>query len=133
MSHHFEWDASRYGLEIPDMDYGHRLIIECMNDLHAGSVANASPIELGNRFDRLVRATVEHFSDEERLMAEIGFPDAARHRLMHQQILERLYRFQLEFRRTGVLPERLFNFLGMWLQAHLGGVDREYARHCRAA
>ena len=45
----------------------------------------------------------------------------------------RLYRFQLEFRRTGVLPERLFNFLGMWLQAHLGGVDREYARHCRAA
>jgi hemerythrin-like metal-binding protein len=133
MSHHFEWDASRYVLGIPDMDHGHGMIIDCMNQLHAGSVAQASRIELGNIFDRLVRVTVEHFSDEERYMAECAYPDAARHRLLHQQILERLYRFQLEFRRTGVLPERLFNFFGMWLQAHMGDSDVQYARYCKAA
>jgi hemerythrin-like metal-binding protein len=133
MGNHFEWDASEYVLGIPDMDHGHRLIIECMNELHSRSVAQASRIELGNIFDRLVRVTVEHFSDEERFMADIAYPDAARHRLAHQQILERLYRFQLQFRHTGVLPERLFHFFGMWLQSHICGIDTKYAEYFEAA
>ena len=133
MSEFFEWDAARYGLDIPQMDDEHQVIVNCMNRLHELHVSQASRALLGKALVDLQRATSRHFADEEAFMQRIGFPEFARHKIIHTSLLERLAQFQQQFDAKGALTEDFFAFLKMWLKAHICGIDVKYAAHSRAA
>ena len=75
----------------------------------AGSPDNKFP----SCYSALIAHTEAHFSHEERLMRESGFPHAAEHLSEHRQMLQELKRFQnrrLVMARAYIsqrLPERL--------------------------
>lgn len=133
MSDFFEWDASKYGLNIPMIDTEHQQIIAAMNELHARVEAKAPRPKLAEALDHLRRVTVAHFRDEEAFMEKIGFADLRKHSLVHQSLLERLDTFVKEFQAKGVLDAELFMFLKMWLKSHICGIDTKYAKHAHAA
>lgn len=133
MSDFFEWDAAKYGLDIPKIDDDHQQIIAAMNDLHAACEAKSPRARQAEAFDRLLRVTIAHFKDEEAYMEKIGYPDLRKHRHMHQHLLERLDFFHKEFKAGGELGAELFMFLKMWLKSHICGIDTQYARHAHAA
>lgn len=58
-------------------DEQHRKLIETINQIE-------SDVPLDQILRTLSRYAEEHFSHEERLMAESGFPDLAQHRLQHK-------------------------------------------------
>lgn len=133
MSEYFEWDPSRFALHVPAMDDEHRQIIGCMNRLHELSASNATRAELDKALKALLDITVRHFKDEESYMEKIGFPDLAKHRIVHKHLLERLAQFKTQFESIGAFTEEFFYFLKMWLKSHICGIDSQYARHANAA
>ena len=133
MGEFFDWDAGKYGLDIPLIDDEHRQIIDAMNELHRLHSTGQPASRLAGALTQLQRVTVAHFKDEEAYMARIGYADLQKHRLVHEHLLKRLEDFARDFRSSGALTEDFFHFLKMWLKSHICGIDAQYAAHSRAA
>jgi hemerythrin len=132
MANFFEWDA-KYNLGVQAMDDEHRLIIDAMNQLYELHVAKALGPRLLKVMQHLVQVTRRHFADEEAYMEKLGYPDLRKHRHMHAHLLERLDQFEAQMRGSGAATEDLFNFLKMWLKAHICGIDTQYAKFSKVA
>jgi hemerythrin len=133
MSNYFEWDAAKFGLGVHAMDEEHQQLIRYMNTLHDLHCAHAPRDEVGRALDVLARYTVKHFADEELYMAKIGFPELAKHKLVHRDLLAKVGLHVADFKKTGTLSEPFFVFLKMWLKAHICGIDIKYARQAAVA
>ena len=80
-------------------------------------------------FGMVMRKTEEyvltHFTDEEKLMAELRYPDLAQHRLQHQEIVEALKVRQMTFKLLQTEAEKmaearvLLCFINDWLNDHV--------------
>jgi hemerythrin-like metal-binding protein len=133
MSGYFHWDASTYGIKVPEMDREHEVLIGHMNTVHHLHQSHAGRAAIGPALNELVTYTRRHFADEEAYMSRIGFPGLRIHAGIHRQLLERVDVFAAEFARTGALSEDFFVFLKMWLKAHICGIDSKYAQHSAVA
>lgn len=133
MSDYFQWDASKYGINVSAMDYEHEILIGHMNAVHSLHVAQAGRTAIGAALEKLAAYTRKHFADEEAYMARIGFPGLRLHAGVHKQLLARIDEFAAEFARTGALTDDFFIFLKMWLKAHICGIDVKYAQEAKTA
>ncbi|MGD0503290.1 MAG: hemerythrin family protein [Steroidobacteraceae bacterium] len=133
MSELFEWNAATYGLNVPEMDSEHQVLIGHMNKLYELHQKNAPTVQLSAALDALVNYTVKHFADEEAYMVKTGFPGIKTHAGVHKQLLEQVATHVATFRSTGKLTDAFFNFLTFWLKAHIRGVDTRYAKHAAVA
>jgi len=82
------WDESRHALGIPSIDQQHRELMSLVNELSV-AVENGCDCELAQRrMKKLLDFAAEHFSYEEALMREHGFPGLEQHAAEHAKILE---------------------------------------------
>jgi hemerythrin len=128
MSDYFEWDVSRYGINVSAMDQEHEILIGHMNTLHKLHLSGATRTALGSALQELVSYTRKHFANEEDYMSRIGYPGLRSHAQIHEQMIERIAAFDVDFKHTGKLTDDFFAFLKMWLKAHICGIDVKYAR-----
>lgn len=130
---HIEWTESM-SVNNGDMDSDHQRLIEIINRLWvADSLGNRQIIEFV--LDDLVNYTEFHFSREERLMEQAGFPDRARHCSIHQGICRRLEEIRWEYF-EGIRDELrsgLLEFVTTWLNKHILEEDMQYSSHFTAA
>jgi hemerythrin-like metal-binding protein len=129
----FQWDPARLGLQIREMDDGHKVLIELMNRLHTAHEAGARVGEQLHILEDLLAATSKHFTEEETYMERIGFPGLRIHRGVHTQLLDKLAQYHASVKAQHVLPDDLFVFFKMWLSAHICGIDSKYAQHAKTA
>jgi hemerythrin len=127
-----KWDRARYGLDIPAIDREHEILVGLMGTVHALHEAQAGSATLGAALGDLVAYARRHFAAEEAFMARIGYTDLTGHARLHQVILERVGAFAAQFERNGVLPPEFFDFLGVWLDGHIGSLDAQYAAFAAA-
>jgi hemerythrin len=132
MSDFFEWDA-KFDLGVGAMDSEHRMIVDAMNQLHRLHEGHAPAAEQMKVMTRLVDVTKRHFADEEAYMEKLGFPDLRKHRNIHVLLLERLGQYEAAMRAKGAASQDLFDFLKMWLKAHICGIDTKYAAYGKVA
>jgi hemerythrin len=52
---------------------------------------------------------------------------------VHRNLMEKLNEHAVGFRQNKEFTEPLFQFLHMWLRAHICGVDMKYAAHAHCA
>ena len=125
-----EW-SSRLQLDVPDMDAAHKRLIEMMGKLARLSESKASRAEVLGTFQALADATKKHFSEEEKYMESIAYAEIAQHRMIHVRLLEQLDHHLGRFKAstTSVIEPAVFDFLKVWLQAHIAGIDQGYADH----
>ncbi len=129
------WDASMETGD-PHMDRQHREIIELVDRLDAIGADDASWMQHAREIlDRVMDLTVTHFTTEELLMVQVGYPDEAQERMLQQHRDFKAYaRLRvLEFRVgdrsvLALLP----GFLRMWLVEHEFGLDRELVSWIRS-
>ncbi len=133
MPNYFEWNPATYGLDVPEMDAEHQVLIGYMNRLHDLHLAHASKPELLAAVDTLVKYTVKHFADEEAYMARVGHPELVSHAAIHKRLLEKVSAHVEATRATGKLTDEFFAFLKMWLKAHICGIDAKYGRRSKVA
>lgn len=119
-------------LGLPQIDEQHRRLVDRYNELAAAYRRREPDAELARRLAVLLDFTAAHFASEEALMAEMGYDGLDEHREEHQDLLQRVGRFQVvlaEGRQTITLP--VLQYLQHWLLGHMRGADGEFGKAAR--
>jgi len=121
-----KWD-DQLSVKNLKIDSQHQALISMINDLHDSMMAGKSKDTMQKTIQGLVRYAVEHFSTEEQIFLQYGYPNAARHQQEHKKFIEKIEEFSKDFS-TGKmgLSIQVMNFLSDWLKNHIMGFDQEY-------
>lgn len=120
-----EW-SDKLDVGVSSMNNQHQYLLDLMNKLYEGN-------NNGDDFDSLLpllislkEFTIQHFQEEEIYMESINYSGLASHKLIHQQLLNKLNEQESEILEKRAFPASFFNFLKVWLSAHIQGIDMKY-------
>jgi len=110
---------------VREIDDQHRVLVDLLNRLGAAVDGNSTEIQ-GEILESLTQYVGRHFADEERLMIENGYEQAAAHLADHRRLTERVGQMSADFKQ-GKAPsmEALAIFLRQWLTFHILHTDKE--------
>lgn len=123
----FVW-KDQYSLGISAMDDEHKVLIDKINDLAEGIDKGVKQPELKRLFTDLSNYVVEHFSDEERFLEGINYPELDQHKAIHRKLIARVGEFDHDLQNGRLDSAALVAFLNDWLIQHILGVDMRYSR-----
>ena len=116
------------------IDDQHQQLIDYLNNLNdaieSGS-STSSVFEL--LFNNLVYYSKYHFSDEEKLMAEINYPGLDHQRTEHEFFINKLAEMQNRFMADENIELVVLTFLGDWLVNHIVEEDKKIAAFIKAS
>ena len=120
------WDSA-YECGHKVVDHEHKALFRVSNDLLA-AILSGLPEEKTNAIvDTLVRDLVQHFRDEESIIAAAGYPGASAHAAIHRELESRAGALVERFRIGKSGLGELFQFLAEDVVAkHLLGADRSF-------
>jgi hemerythrin-like metal-binding protein len=120
------------GVRVVDND--HKTLIRMLNDLNDGILAGHARSALEAVIEGLLKYTKLHFTREERLLADSGFPDAAAHKTEHDLLSRRFMNLQARFEmgQSRELSLEAMRLLKSWLTDHIQGSDQNYGAHLNA-
>jgi hemerythrin-like metal-binding protein len=128
-----EWQDS-YSLGIVAIDLQHRVLMDMTNRLHKAALGEKNGDDIEYAMNELLTYVEFHFSFEERLLAECGYPSLIEHRDSHQGLLAEFRALQADINGGRlVLNDRVMNFLQGWLTHHIVSSDRDFAPLALAA
>jgi hemerythrin len=124
---HFDW-KDEYSVKIAAIDLQHKRLVNMINDLFEAMQAGRGSAKIGSVLDGLVSYARTHFTTEENLLREHGYPELEAHIKTHQNFTAKIADMQRQFK-EGRLTSALTisNFLKDWLVNHIVGTDRHYA------
>lgn len=122
-----------YSVGSQTIDKQHKVLVDCLNDLHAAMMKGQAAAVVGSLLDKLIDYTKEHFSAEEKMMAAAKYPSLAEHRAHHVELTKQVVEFSDRFKRgEAALNVRLMNFLRDWLTNHILKEDKQYSACLKA-
>ena len=125
----FSWDPKLYDIGVQAMNAQHRGLIDLMNKIDDRNSADGSKAELLSLIGQLAELTNRHFKDEEAYMEKIKFPDVRLHKVIHTRLLRDFTGHVERFKAgDGRLGADFFNFLSLWLRAHIQHLDMQYGK-----
>jgi hemerythrin len=129
MSGLFVWDAQRMELKVSAMDDEHKKLIELMNALHDCNKKGATKQRLLDLLSELCAFVIVHFQHEEAYLESIHFTGLANHKGIHQRLLSQLKQHKADYESSTSekINHKFFDFLTLWLSAHIQHVDMQYS------
>jgi hemerythrin-like metal-binding protein len=124
----FAWNSS-YSVGCDAMDQEHKRMVEIINNLYGAMRQGKGNEVIGSILDGLVEYTKTHFSHEERLMKDAGYPALEEHKREHNSLTEQVMAILDKSRSNGVLSLDVMSFVKEWLVNHIQGSDKLYGRH----
>ena len=125
----FVWKDG-YSFGQPDIDREHQALFRIAQELNEGVERGDAQEKLAGIFARLVAYTKFHFSNEEQLMRQENYPDAARHIGEHNRLTAKVASLERQFEQgEAAVTEDTLEFLRRWLDHHILGTDQMVARH----
>lgn len=119
---------------VESMNREHREILSAMNAVYDGAQAGQFGAPMMARIARLGDVTQRHFADEERFMAQTGYPGLETHKAIHARLLRDFTTHAEAIAAAGGVPSKeFFQFLHLWLSAHIKCIDRKYGDHAAQA
>ncbi len=126
-----EWDPS-FATGIPSVDEQHQQLIHILNLLAATVETGPTPKQLLDIVAQLADYTRYHFTEEERLMEAMKYPELEEHRLEHQTFINQIELFDLDaILATEGLASEMLHFLKTWLCDHILGIDQRLGESWR--
>jgi len=127
-----EWSPA-LDIGVEAMNREHRDILAAMNAVYDGVHAGERGPRILGKIERLAQITTRHFADEERYMAQMGFPGLETHKAIHARLLADFSAHVRTIEQAhGEVHKQFFSFLQLWLSAHIKCIDRKYGDHARA-
>jgi hemerythrin len=109
------------------MDDQHGVLMDTLNDLRLALVHGGGRDQVSVALNRLIELTRMHFSSEERLLEQHGFPGIAEHRDAHQRLLSQIEEAALHAQHNDEVHMRsLVLFLRDWYMKHVEDIDHQY-------
>ncbi|HEY6871636.1 MAG TPA: hemerythrin family protein [Geobacteraceae bacterium] len=128
-----EW-GDYLSVGMAEIDDQHKLLFDKFNALLAACDAGSGAAEVNRLFSFLSTYVVTHFSDEERLMRRIGFPDLPKHREMHQAFIRQVGALKARLNSEGPTRELVLSVsltINGWLIEHISRMDRAIGRFAK--
>jgi hemerythrin len=126
---YIDWNGSLdTGIDV--IDNQHRRIVDYINKLEDTS-RNHSMEEVAVVLDELVDYTLSHFTFEESLMEEAGYPFIKAHKRVHELFIRRVGDYMKRFKMGEDISQELHNTLKAWLINHIRNDDNDYAEIVR--
>jgi hemerythrin len=123
----FAWNES-YNIGIKTIDTQHRKLVDILNSLYDAMGKGQANQVLGRILDELIQYTVVHFSTEERLFKQYGYPDSVAHKKEHDDLTAQVKKLQTDLKSGKItLSMQLGTFLKDWLKNHILQTDKKYA------
>ena len=109
------------------LDERHKMIIDCLNRLHPLLGIADRDAEVHRVIEDLEDFVLVHFSEEEKLLREVGYPEWRRHKEIHDAMYELVFKMKADVEH-GRTPnaQLVFAILNDWLVGHILGEDRKY-------
>lgn len=127
-----EW-SDELNVGVNSMNDQHKVLLDLMNTLHDKFKAQAEFEELKVTLDLLKDKTIKHFKDEEAFMESFAYEKLKSHKAIHKQLLENFGKHYQSFLDEKALNDDFFNFLQLWLRAHIKGIDKQYGEASKKA
>jgi len=122
----FEWD-SIYSVGDEFIDNQHKRLFQIANRFYTAYQERQARTVLGSIFDELIDYTLLHFKDEEALLRKHNFPEFHQHKRNHEKLIGLVSRYKEQFEQGDEgIEERVLDFLKLWLNGHIMGMDRQY-------
>jgi hemerythrin len=120
------WNES-LSVMVPEIDDQHRKLIAMINNLHEAMKTGEGRQVIGQLLNSLTRYTQTHFAAEEKLMAQVDYPDLAAHQEIHRNLIKQVESLKADHA-SGKLSISMdtMNFLSDWLTKHIQGTDKKY-------
>lgn len=123
----FPWSPD-YSVGIRLIDNDHKDLVDTVNELHDAIEAREGCEAVRRALTMLAGYVREHFTREEQLMADYGYPALAAHKRLHVALRRRVHAIRLvhaedPFR---IDPAKLLDFLRDWLVNHILKSDLQY-------
>lgn len=125
-----EW-SEKFATGITVIDAQHQRIIEYLNRLDALD-RERDKASMREILFNLVDYTLSHFTFEESLMDEAGYPEALSHRQSHNRFRIRIREYQQRYEAGEAICGELIDLLNGWLFDHIAEDDNSYVPYVRA-
>lgn len=117
-----EWDT---GIEV--IDKQHRRIVELINQLHDARRGNGALAAANRALFDLIDYTINHFSFEEELQAQAGYPFSKAHKRVHEVFIKKVHAYRERAGAGEDVGLELAQMLEKWLVSHIKVDDADYA------
>lgn len=122
----FDW-SDDFSVSNKRMDDQHQTLIGYVNEFYeqaeGGSLEGCKKV-----FEKIVKFTTYHFDDEEKLMEAHNYSGLARHKMIHEQLVDRVTELGGKLAANDERsPTEIKLFLKNWLSAHIKGIDMKYS------
>lgn len=121
------WNDS-FSVKIKEIDQQHQKLMEMVNDLNDAMSKGKGKEVVGTVLQKLISYTASHFSKEEKMMSDNGYPEYVDHKAKHDKMVAKVLSLQKDVA-SGKLTvsNDVMNFLMDWLQKHIKGTDMQYS------
>jgi hemerythrin-like metal-binding protein len=124
-----EWD-DRYLTGDDLVDGQHKRLFALAAEVQTAVREGRLPQVQAEALQKLTHYCVDHFAEEERLMADHAYPGVAEHRRQHDALAERAVATVKAFRAGNTLAGESFpELLSRWLRRHIGEEDVRLVRY----
>ena len=127
------WEK-KFELGIPNIDAQHQQLVNLCNDLYQAVIRNKYRATIPGWHEALsdaLRDTVEyvklHFSDEEKLMATVGYAELPQHKVKHRKFTAKVTETLKTFNQAEFQDAMDFvKFLYDWILEHIAISDKAF-------
>jgi len=117
---------------VTKIDEQHRELINRINAVTSMGAKSASKEETQKTIDLLGAYIVRHFSDEEELQKQCGFPNYESHKKLHKQFIDEFQNLKKDFIANGPSPKftlTMNNSIIAWIVRHIKTSDVEFGKY----
>jgi len=123
-----QW-KSEYSVGIDSIDQQHKKLVNLINQLQTAVKYSTGEEFEREALDELVGYTKTHFSYEEGLMEQNGYPDFDAHKAQHVKMIKQVEEVLAEYEKdSDTAMNNALNYLSDWLINHINGTDKQYSR-----
>ncbi|MEJ1464770.1 MAG: bacteriohemerythrin [Candidatus Sedimenticola sp. (ex Thyasira tokunagai)] len=128
-----EW-SDALSMSNPEIDAEHRHFIELVNELNGAIRDRRDKSDIERIMKLILEDSIAHFSHEERLFVEKGFPSAQRHAQIHSELIRKFKQVLKEIHTTEFSREWIETGLTIrdLLVDHVLNEDTQYIEYLRA-
>ena len=115
------------------IDQHHRHLVDLLNKTYDAFVDRSPESDVGTVLEELIDYATYHFAQEERMMAETGYPERADHMKEHERFASRVGEIQRDFvKGSAPISLEVISFLKNWLINHISDTDSRFGKFATA-
>jgi hemerythrin len=120
------WDEKMI-IHVQSMDFQHQHWVRLMNQLHEAMLEGKGSLVIHQTLSDALGYTRVHFTSEERLLSENGYPAYNQHKKIHADFIEKILNLQDRLDKGHmILAIEIMKEMRNWLTQHIQDTDRQY-------